>query len=62
MNQYEHQNASDKINGYFAQRVNETKEAAFLRAKEECLKHMRAAVEHVESIGFDSWAREVRLK
>lgn len=57
MNQYEQQNASERITGYFIPMANETQEAAFDRAKAECLKHMRAAVEHVESVAFESWAR-----
>ena len=58
MNRFENQNSAERIYGYFVQRPNETVEAAFDRAKEETLKHMRNALDQTASMTFEDYVKE----
>jgi len=59
VNEYERQNAVEKIDGYFLPRPNEDAAAAFARAQVECLTHLRRQLAHVEAITLREF-REVR--
>jgi hypothetical protein len=59
MDQYELQNAVEKIDGYCVPRPLEAVEPAFERAKAECLKHLRRQIECIEAITVQKFA-EVR--
>lgn len=54
MDQNEAEHAAYQIEGYMFLRPNESGcEAAFIRAKEDCLRNLRRAVECAESITCD---------
>lgn len=55
MTQYEAQNAAWLIDGYLIPRNNEKAEAAFERAKAECLKHMHRSIECLEAMSIETF-------
>jgi hypothetical protein len=50
MDRYQQQNAAHKIDGYFTPRLDEATPPAFERAKQECLLHLREAMNQVEQL------------
>lgn len=53
--QYAVQNAAEKVHGYFLPRPQEAgrHDAAFERAKQECLLHLRDQIQHISSLGYE---------
>lgn len=60
LNQYELQNAVERIDGYYLLRTLVSPEENFKRAKAECLANLRKALEQTESVTFDQFIRETR--
>jgi non-ribosomal peptide synthetase component F len=59
IDRYELQNTVDKVDGYFIRRPLEAVEPAFVRAKAECLTHLRRQIECIEALTIDQFS-EVR--
>lgn len=58
MNRYEAQNAAFKIDGYFTPPRNAWQvAAAFEAARAECVRHLRAALAHVEAMQLDEFLK-----
>lgn len=60
MNQYEEQNAVERIDGYYLPRQLVSQEENFKRAKTECLMNMRKALEQTESVTFEQFIRRTK--
>jgi hypothetical protein len=56
MNQYELENAARKVEGYDLRvKPNQSRDVEFAAAKQECLKHLRDQLAHVESLEFEQY-------
>jgi hypothetical protein len=60
MNRYEIENATHRIHGYLFARPLESSARAFPRAKDECLKHMRRALDCVEMMTYERYVSALR--
>jgi hypothetical protein len=47
--------AIEKIDGYYSQRANEPLDTTFVRAKAECLAHLRRQIECVECVSLEQF-------
>jgi hypothetical protein len=63
MNRYELENAARKVDDYNL-RINPCAkpEAEFDKARAECLHHLRTQLIHVESLTFEQYAAQLRIK
>lgn len=59
MDRYALRNAVDKVEGYYDPAPHEValgkQQDAFMRAKAECLVHLRRQIEQIESLTFDEF-------
>lgn len=63
MDQYQRANAIDKVDGYFLRiHPTTTAQAEFSKAKAECLRHLRAQIEHIEGLSFAQFAEAKKIK
>lgn len=63
MDQYQRANAVEKVDGYFLRiHPTMTAHAEFLKAQAECLRHLRAQIEHIEKLSFAQFAEAKKIK